>query len=134
MSFTYKNNLLIEFRAVPYSTSHVLEYRISPNQDLNYEKEYSIFGIKFKLNKKFSTNWHQPSYFVNHPSAYLYEQNDYRNYIPLFIENKHELAAYQLKYKTIGDFFSYVNEKETKELEKYIIKHNTYLNNKGIWR
>ena len=45
MSFYYNNNLKIEFRAVPYSTSHVLEFRISPDQDLNYEVEKSFFFV-----------------------------------------------------------------------------------------
>lgn len=44
MSFYYNRNLKIEFRAVPYSsTSHVLEFLISPNQDLNFEVEKSFF-------------------------------------------------------------------------------------------
>lgn len=51
------NNLKIDLRAVPYSdTSHVLEYRINPNQDLTYYKEHSLlFGlIKFKTKHKYS--------------------------------------------------------------------------------
>lgn len=30
MSWKYKDDLKIEFRAIPYGTAHVLEYRISP--------------------------------------------------------------------------------------------------------
>ena len=133
MSFKYKDNLKIEFRAVPFSTSHVLEYRISPNQDLNYEKEYSIFGIKFKLNKKFSTDWHQPFYFNNHITAYLYNKDDSTNYLPLFIDSRHELETFKLKFKTIGEFFSYYDEKEKHEIEEWTIERNNYLSNNGIW-
>ena len=42
MSFWYQNNLKIEFRAVPYSINHAIEYRISPDQDLEFEVEKSF--------------------------------------------------------------------------------------------
>jgi hypothetical protein len=56
----YRDDLKIEFKAVPYGSSglyHRLMYRISPDQDLTYYKEYSFLGIKFKLKKKFDTSW-----------------------------------------------------------------------------
>lgn len=84
MSFYYNNNLKIEFRAVPYSTSHVLEFRISPDQDLNYEVEKSFFGIKYKKKNKYSTSWRQPTRFLNYPSAYLYNEEDC--YLPIFVK------------------------------------------------
>lgn len=133
MSFKYKNNLKVEFRAVPYSTSHILEYRISPNQDLNYEKEYSFFGFRFTIKRKFKTNWHQPFYFNNHITAYLYSKNDSFNYLPLFIDSKYELETFREKFKTIGQFISYFDEKEKRELHNWSIERNNYLNNCGVW-
>ena len=57
----YLPHLKIEFCAVPYSSEHVLQYRISPDQDLSYEEEKNILGLfKIKLKKKFKTDWHQP--------------------------------------------------------------------------
>ena len=89
MSFAYNKNLKIEFRAVPYSTSHVLEYRISPNQDLTYETEVNIFGLfKIKLKRKYKTNWHQPTIITNYPSAYLYSKESGEIYLPFFIREK----------------------------------------------
>lgn len=133
MSFNNKNNLKIEFRAVPYSRSHVLEYRISPNQDLNYKKEYSIFGFRFTFKRKFKTNWHQPFYFKNRMTSYLYDKNDSFNYFPLFIDSKYELETFKEKFKTIGQFISYFDEKEKRELHNWSIERNKYLNNCGIW-
>ena len=55
-----KEDLKIEFRAVPYASgSRVLEYRISPEQDLTYyvEKSYLWGLIKFKSKCKYDTGW-----------------------------------------------------------------------------
>ena len=87
--FKYTKKLKIEFRAVPYATDkHVLEYRISPNQDLSYENEISwLWGlIKFKVKHKFETNWHREYKFLNYQSAYLYEQE--HNYLTVFVDDR----------------------------------------------
>ena len=52
----YRNDLKIEFKAEIYGQGiyHVLMYRISPNQDLNYIEERSFLGFKHKV-KNFVT-------------------------------------------------------------------------------
>lgn len=134
MSFAYNKDLKIEFRAVPYSTRHVLEYRISPDQDLTYETEVSIFGLfKIKLKKKYKTNWHQPCILVNYPSAYLYSKESGEPYLPIFIRDKDELKKIQSMFKTIGEFFDYVNKEEAKEEAEWQKDRNEYLKNCGTW-
>jgi hypothetical protein len=134
MSFAYNKDLKIEFRAVPYSTSHVLEYRISPDQNLTYETEVSIFGLfKIKLKKKYKTNWHQPCTLVNYPGAERYSKESGEPYLPMFIRDKKELKDYQTKFKTCGEFFKYTDETEAKEEAAWQKARNEYLDNCGTW-
>ena len=47
----YKN-LKIQFRAVSFAkSSHVLEYRVDPNQDLTYKKTVGFWIFKFSLKR-----------------------------------------------------------------------------------
>lgn len=131
MSFWYNDNLKIEFRAVPYSTSHVLEYRISPDQDLNFEVEKSFLGIKYKKKKKYSTCWHQPRIFVNYPGACHHYEEDC--YLPIFIQDKKDLENFKLKYKTIGEFFTWKDKEENREKDEWQIERINYLEEHKEW-
>lgn len=134
MSFAYNKNLKIEFRAVPYSTSHVLEYRISPDQDLTYETEVSIFGLfKIKRKRKYKTNWHQPYILVNYPGAERYSKESGEPYLPMFVHDKNEFKKIQSAFKTIGEFFDYKNNKESKEEAEWQKARNEYLETCGTW-
>jgi len=134
MSFAYNKNLKIEFRAVPYSTSHVLEYRISPNQDLTYETEVNIFGLfKIKLKRKYKTNWHQPCVLVNYPGSERYSKESVEPYLPMFIRDKDEFKKIQSTFKTIGEFFESVNREEAKEEAEWQKARNEYLKTCGTW-
>lgn len=114
----YRNDLKIEFRAVPYaSESKVLEYRISPNQDISYRTEVSFFGIKFKRKKKFKTNWHRPYEFVH--IQYNPPDDEEHCWIPIFIDNKSELESYKVEYKTVGDFFAWLDDVNTTNKSKW---------------
>ena len=56
-------NLKIEIRAFPDEYgSRILEYRISPDQDLRYYKEHRwLWGlIRFGTIEKYSTDWIRP--------------------------------------------------------------------------
>lgn len=131
----YQDNLKIEFRAVPYSSmsdSHVLQFRISPEQDLTYNKEYLFFGFKINIKKKFKTNWHDATRCLNYPSAYLYEESEVWGH-PIFVYSKTQLDVYKYKYKTIGEFFKQLDKENSKELQEYKIKRDNYLTNKTIW-
>ena len=131
MAFWYNNDLKIEFRAVPYSTSHVLEYRISPDQDLNFEIEKSFLGIKYKKKKKYNTSWHQPRIFVNYPGACHRCEEDC--YLPIFIRDKKELENFKLKYKTIGDFFTWKDKEEKREKDEWQTERTNYLEEHKEW-
>jgi len=134
MSFAYNKNLKIEFRAVPYSTSHVLEYRISPDQDLTYETEISIFGLcKIKLKRKYKTNWHQPCTLVNYPGAERHSKESGEPYLPMFVRDKNEFKKIQSTFNTIGEFFDYVNKEEAKEEAEWQKARNEYLKTCGTW-
>lgn len=129
----YSRDLKIEFRAVPYTkTSHVLEYRISPNQNITYKKEYSIFGFKFYLNRKFDTRWKQSIWFRNYSwDKFFTEENSC--WAPIFINSKQHLQEYKIKYKTIGEFYDYLKEHDDKEKQAWEIHRQKYLDNHGIW-
>lgn len=131
MSFWYNDNLKIEFRAVPYSTSHVLEYRISPDQDLNFEVEKSFLGIKYKKKKKYSTSWREPQQFLNYPGACHYYEDDC--YLPIFIRNKKDLEEYKAKFKTIGEFFDWLNKANQCEKDEWQIERTNYLEEHKDW-
>ena len=73
-----KDDLKIEFRAVPYaSNSRVLEYRISSEQDLTYyvEKSYLWGLIKFKCKRKYNTSWKRISIFKCGLTSHYYDIN-----------------------------------------------------------
>lgn len=130
----YSPNLKIEFRAVPYSTSHVLEYRISPNQDLTYKMQINVLGLfKINIKRKFNTNWHKPYILVNYPGAERHSKESGEPYLPIFIHDKNEFKKIQSMFKTIGEFFDYVNKKEAKEEAEWQKARNEYLETCGTW-
>lgn len=134
MKFIYNKDLKIEFRAVPYSTSHVLEYRISPDQDLFYKTEISIFGLfKIKLKRKYKTNWHQPYIFTNWPGSERYSKESGEPYLPFIIREKKDLIKFQTTFQTIGEFFDFINREETKAEAEWQKARNEYLENCGTW-
>ena len=134
MKFIYNKDLKIEFRAVPYSTSHVLEYRISPDQDLTYKTEVSIFGLfKIKLKRKYKTNWHQPYIFTNWPGSERYSKESGEPYLPMFVRDKNEFKKIQSAFKTIGEFFDYVNKEEAKEEAEWQKARNEYWKTCRTW-
>ena len=131
MSFLYNNDLKIEFRAVPYSTSHVLEYRISPDQDLSFETEESFLGIKYKRKRKYQTNWHQPLIFLNYPGAYHETADDC--YSPIFIRKKKDLEEFKIKFKTIGEFRDWQDKEIKRERNEWQIERTNYLEEHKDW-
>lgn len=130
-------NLKIDLRAVPYSDrSHVLEYRINPNQDLTYYKEHSLlFGlIKFKTKHKYSTKWIQPVRFYNSLISYRYDENDsYSNNFPIFVNSKEALEKFKTMFQTYGEFIDWYLEEDIKQRSKYRKERKEYLESMGIW-
>ena len=132
-----KENLKIDLRAVPYSdSSHVLEYRISPDQDLRYYKEHKwLWGlIKFGTVHKYSTKWIQPVRFFNGVTSYLYSiGDDFNNNHPIFIHSKDELENMKYKLQTYGQFLDWYWKEDKKQRDGYWKKRNEYLKQHTVW-
>ena len=130
-----KDDLKIEFRAVPYADlSRVLEYRISPNQDLVYYKNVSyLWGlIKFKRKKKYSTKWEPVLIFKCGFTSHYYDVNDWLNYMPIWCDNQEKLDWYKRTFETFGAFERYLTEKEKGEYVEYWTRRAKYLERKEI--
>lgn len=132
MGFVYRNDLKVELKAEPFSLGsyHHLMYRISPNQDLTYYKEYSILGIKFKLKKKFSTKWHGAYQYLNYPSAYLYSEKPVN---PVLLSDENEFLDWKNNCITMEDFFNKLGAIDEKELAKWKNDRAKYLKTNIIW-
>lgn len=125
-----KDSLKIEFRAVPYADeAHVLEYRISPEQDLTYYAEvFYLWGlIKFKRKKKYSTEWVRVLEFCCGLTSHYYDVDKWLNYMPIWCNSQDTLNWFKRTFQTFGAFEKYIVERERPELEKYWIKRNKYL-------
>ena len=133
-----KRNLKIELRAVNYSdrsTYHVLEWRISPEQDVRYYKEHNwLFGlIKFGSVVKANTKWHMPYVFRGTACSECYAEDDDYHYSPIFIDSKEELRELSEKLKTYGELSDWINETESKEVCKYRAARKKFLEEQSTW-
>ena len=132
-----KDNLKIQLRSVPYASySHVLEYRIDPNQDITYEAvPNNFFGkllkkIGWKFIKTFDTSWHQPQVFMNWVSMALYEFDDSFNWGPIWCDSKNTLENFKRQFVTYGDLRRYIEEKTNESYKRWKIERDKYLENK----
>lgn len=131
MGFTYRDDLKVELKATQFSgTSHQLMYRISPDQDLTYYKEYSFLGIKFKIKRKFSTKWRAAYQYLNYPSAHLYSEEPVN---PVLFHNTKQFLEWKNECKTMGDFFNKLDAIDQKELNKWKIAREKYLESCPDW-
>lgn len=125
-----KDNLKIQFRAVPYAhESKALEYRISPNQDLTYYEDVRyLWGlIKFRRKREYDTNWTSIRIFVCNLTSHYYDVDDEWNYMPIWCNTQNTLNWYKRTFDTFGAFERYISDKEKREMEKYWVKRNKYL-------
>lgn len=125
-----KDNLKIEFRAVPYvREGKVLEYRISPEQDLTYYDDVNLLWglIRFKRKKKYSTKWKQIQEFRCGLTSHHYHVDDWLNYMPIWCNNQETLNWYKRTFETFGAFERYLTGREKVEYEKYWDKRTKYL-------
>ena len=128
-----KDNLKIEFRAVPYAAeSKVLEYRISPEQDLTYYDDVNLLWglIKFKRKRKYNTGWKRLSVFECGLTSHYYTVNDSFNWMPIWCNKQETLNWYKRTFETFGAFERYITDKEKREMEKYWGKRTKYLEEK----
>lgn len=72
-----------------------------------------FFGIKYKKKNKYNTSWRQPTRFLNYPSAYLYGEEDC--YLPIFVRTRKDLENFKSKYKTIGEFFDWIDRENKRQ-------------------
>lgn len=131
-----KRNLKVEFRAVNYindSDAHVLEWRISPNQDVRYQKIYKIFGFEIRRTVKCSTKWHQPSLFRCAVLSERHPENHWYNFGPVFVHTQKELSMWADKAKTYGELSDLFNDIETREREKYREERKKFLESQNTW-
>ena len=132
MSWWYNKNLKIEFRAVPYAVNnHVLEFRISPDQDLTFETDESFLGFKYKKKRQYKTDWHRAQKFLNYPGACHRDEEDC--YLPIFIYNQRELEFYKNNFSTFDDFFKWIEKEDNKEKKEWEIERNNWLANNEAW-
>ena len=131
MSYWVSDHLKIEFRAVPYASEHALEYRISPNQKLDFETDEKFLWFKYKKKRKYKTDWHTVRHFVNYPSAYLHDEEDC--YLPIFIRKRNELEFYKESFHTYGEFIKWLNKKEEPERSSWKVERMNYLHEKEDW-
>ena len=117
-----KKDLSIEFRAVPYGyTSHELQYRVSPDQDLTYYKEYSLLWglIRFTMKKKYDILWKGTNHFICYITSKYYDIDDDFNYCPILCTDKKSFDWYKENFKTLGEFEKYLDELENKNISQY---------------
>lgn len=134
-----KEDLKIELRAVKFSENsglHVLEYRISPDQDLKYYKEHRWFCglVKFKTISKYSTSWKRPVTFFNGTISKYYGENDpVSNNYPIFIYTKHEFEKWKSTYKTYGELINAIKRIDQEQRSEYRIDREKLLENIRPW-
>lgn len=131
----YKNDLKIELKAEiygPLGTYHVLMYRISPNQDLNYIEERSFLGFKYKVKKEFDTSWHEANQYLNYPGSC---KHDEPQTLPVLIKEYEEFEEWKTNCKTIGDFFARLDEINKQEIVEWKIdrEKQKHLNECKTW-
>ena len=131
---SYIEDLKVEFKGESFGstgTYHVLMYRISPNQNLNYYEEHSFLGFKYKVKKKVDTSWYRAVQYLNYPLSERYSEPQTN---PVLLENIEEFEEWKTNCKTMGDFFARLDEINTKEIEDWKQNRKKYLNNIKTWR
>ena len=124
-----KNTLKIELRAYPISAeTRVLEYRVSPNQELTQEieKKYLFGLIKIKKRKKIDTSWIRPKRSLK---LEFLEFDDYTNWCDISCDGQYELNRFKTKLKTLKDMEEFLNNEKDKAYEEWIKKREIYLKN-----
>lgn len=130
----YRKDLKIEFKAETYGLSgnyHVLMYRISPNQDLNYTEERSFLGFKFNVKRTFDTSWHKAYQYLNHPSAHMYSDPQTN---PVLMDKQEEFEEWKSNCKTMGEFFARLDKINEKEINEWKEDRKKHLNHIKTWR
>lgn len=128
----YDGDLKIEFRAVPFSNYHALQYRISPDQDLTYEIEKSFLGFKYTKKRKYDTSWKDIYKFLNYPGAYKYDEDSC--WIHYLLKDYKEFNEIKNSYHTYGEFFNYLDDKNDKEKKNWLKeKIEKYNDLHSIW-
>ena len=128
----YKDDLKIELRAIPYDDEyHVLQWRIDPNQNLEYTS--NIFGIE--ITKKYDTDWHQPEIFKFNPfiDSPCYSENSSRYYKPILFDEKKKFECYK-QYKTFKELFDRFTESENWDKRRYRDARERYLEKTSVWK
>lgn len=124
-----RKDLRIQFRGIQYGNiSHVLQYRIDPEDDRNgyIETKKYLFGLfKRDIPKKYSCNWITVRIFGG--SLDFADEYNELNYKPIWIKNKDDVKFYKDRFNTIGQFEEYLDKKSDENYKRYKINRDAYL-------
>ena len=127
-----KNDLKVELRSALFMSSddsRVLEYRISPEQDLTYYKEVKLFGLTlFKLRREYSCKWIMPfTYWTSDIIAQFHYKPDIH---PIWLDSMDDFENLKQTIHTYGDIRNLIKKmnaeavKEHKEMRKEYLNRN----------
>ena len=125
-----KNNLKVELRSALFASSYdsrVLEYRISPEQDLTYHREVKLFGMTlFKLRRKYSCEWIRPRVFwTNNVLAHMYCAPDMH---PIWLNSMRDFESFKMIIHTYGDMMALIKKMDDEAIKKHNEMREEYFN------
>lgn len=124
-----RKNLRIQFRGIQYGGhSHALQYRIDPSDNHNgyIETKKYLFGlIKRDILKTYNCNWITCRIFTGYLD--FADEHNELNYGPIWISNKDDVKFYKDRFKTIGQFEEYLDNKSSENYKRYKINRDAYL-------
>ena len=138
-----KRNLKIEVRAVIFLKGHdnrVLEYRLSPDQELTEKIEPSnaleaverIF-LPWKYEKKYDSYWIQPKVFQENIIMGHYEfENDW-NWGPVWVRSQKQFEEMKEMFKTYGDLEDWFENRNQEGRKKWAKARDEYLKKEDPW-
>ena len=125
-----KNDLKIELRSALYTSSddsRVLEYRISPEQDITYYKEVKLFGMTlFKLRRKYSCEWVRPYVFWTSDVVAQLQCNP--DIHPIWLHSRHEFENFKMTINTYGDMMNLIKKMDNEASKKHNEMRKEFLN------
>lgn len=139
-----KKDLKIELRGVWYSSARinrVLEYRISPDQDLsirieprNVLERIEKFLLPWKYESKWSTDWFRVQVFSKNNSDMGSREfeNDY-NWGPYWIYKKEQFEKLKEDLKTYGDLKEMVDKWNNEMWSVWKRERDKWMKENGTW-
>lgn len=125
-----KNDLKVELRSALFMSSddsRVLEYRISPEQDITYYKEIKLFGLTlFKLRSKYSCDWIRPRVFWTSNIEAQLHCNPYMH--PIWLNKMQDFENFKKTIHTYGDIMNLIKKMDDEAIKEHNEMREEYLN------